>query len=53
MTRLWATREQQIRGVVEATAGMYGDLHGIAGWNLQVIARLDPLMIENSPVGEL
>lgn len=52
MTRLWAKREQQIRGVVEATAGMYGDLQGIAGRNLQVIEGLDPLMIENSLVGE-
>ena len=30
MTRLWAKREVQIRGVIEATAGMYGDLQGIA-----------------------
>ena len=29
MTRLWAKREGQIRGVVEATVGMYGDLQGI------------------------
>jgi hypothetical protein len=25
MTRLWAKREEQIRGVVESTAGLYGD----------------------------
>jgi hypothetical protein len=25
MTRLWAKREQQIRGVIESTAGMYGE----------------------------
>jgi hypothetical protein len=30
MTRLWAKREEQIHGVREATAGMYGDLQGIA-----------------------
>jgi uncharacterized protein DUF2130 len=29
--KLWAKREGQIRGVIEATAGMYGDLQGIAG----------------------
>src|SRR5690606_1121714 len=29
MTRLWAKREEQIRGVIETTAGMYGDLQGI------------------------
>jgi hypothetical protein len=32
--RLWAKREEQIRGVIEATAGMYGDLQGIAGRSL-------------------
>lgn len=41
MTRLWAKREAQIRGVVESTAGMYGDLQGIAGKTLQEIEGLD------------
>jgi hypothetical protein len=41
MTRLWAKREEQIRGVVESTAGMYGDLQGIAGKTLQEIEGLD------------
>jgi len=40
-TRLWAKREQQIRGVIESTAGMYGDLQGIAGRTLQEIEGLD------------
>jgi hypothetical protein len=40
MTRLWAKREQQISGVIEATAGMYGDLQGIAGKTLQEIEGL-------------
>jgi hypothetical protein len=31
MMRLWAKREEQIRGVVVSTAGLYGDLQGIAG----------------------
>ena len=35
MTRLWAKREEQIRGVIEAAAGMYGDLQGIAGQALK------------------
>jgi len=39
-TRLWAKREAQIRGVVEATVGMYGDLQGIAGKALQEIEAL-------------
>ncbi|QDS97042.1 DUF2130 domain-containing protein [Adhaeretor mobilis] len=41
MTRLWAKREAQIRGVVESTAGMYGDLQGIAGKTLQEIEGLE------------
>jgi len=47
MTRLWAKREEQIRGVVESTAGMYGDLQGIAGKTLQEIDGLDVKMIES------
>jgi hypothetical protein len=44
-TRLWAKREEQIRGVVEATAGMYGDLQGIAGGTFQEIDGLQvPLL---------
>jgi hypothetical protein len=31
ITRLWAKREEQLGRVVETTAGMYGDLQGIAG----------------------
>lgn len=45
MTRLWAKREAQIRGVVESTAGMYGDLQGIAGKTLQEIEGLTLLEI--------
>lgn len=37
MTRLWAKREAQIRGVIESTGGMYGDLQGIAGKALDEI----------------
>ena len=44
MMRLWAKREEQIRGVVEATAG-YGDLQGIAGRSLLEIEGLEmPLL---------
>lgn len=39
--RVWAKRESQIRGVIEATAGMYRDLQGIAGRSLQEINGLD------------
>jgi hypothetical protein len=45
MTRLWAKREAQIQGVLEATVGMYGDLQGIAGKALPEIAALElPLL---------
>lgn len=41
MTRLWAKREEQIHAVMEATAGMYGDLQGIAGKSLDEIEGLE------------
>jgi hypothetical protein len=45
MMRLWAKREEQIRGVVESTAGLYGDLQGIAGRSLVEIDGLElPLL---------
>jgi len=46
-TRLWAKREAQIQGVIEATVGMYGDLQGIAGRAMQEIASLDNLSIDS------
>lgn len=46
MTRLWAKREEQIRGVIESTAGMYGDLQGIAGRTLQEIEGLNVPLLE-------
>lgn len=45
MTKLWAKREEQIRCVVESTAGMYGDLQGIAGKSLQEIEGLDLMLL--------
>jgi hypothetical protein len=48
MTKLWAKREEQIRCVVEATAGMYGDMQGIAGKSLQEISGLEAIMLESS-----
>lgn len=41
MQRLWAKREQQLRVMAGATAGMYGDLQGIAGQSIQEIDALD------------
>ena len=49
MTRLWAKREEQIRGVIDSTAGMHGDLQGIAGRSLNEIAKLEIAML---PAGE-
>jgi hypothetical protein len=45
MTRLWAKREEQIRGVISSTAGMYGDLQGIAGKGLNEIEGLEIAML--------
>lgn len=47
MTRMWAKREEQLKGVLDSTAGLYGDLQGIAGRAMQEIESLDILMIEN------
>jgi hypothetical protein len=46
MMRLWAKREEQLKGVLDSTAGLYGDLQGIAGRAMQEIESLDVLMIE-------
>lgn len=45
-TKQWAKREAQIRGVIESTVGMYGDLQGIAGKVLQEIEALSPPALE-------
>jgi hypothetical protein len=44
--RMWAKREEQLNGVLDSTAGLYGDLQGIAGRAMQEIESLDVLMIE-------
>ena len=41
MTRLWARREQQLSGVLDASAGLYGDIQGIAGRVMPEIEGLD------------
>jgi hypothetical protein len=52
MTRLWAKREEQIHGVVETMAGLYGDLQGIAGRSLQQIAGLEVPLLDGPPASE-
>ena len=47
MMRMWAKREEQLKGVLDSTAGLYGDLQGIAGRAMQEIESLDVLMIED------
>jgi hypothetical protein len=44
----WAKREEQIDRVMQATAGMYGDLQGIAGKTIQEIKGLELRMIQQS-----
>ena len=47
MTRNWAKREEQIRGVLDGTSGLYGDLQGIAGKALEEIPGIDVPLIED------
>jgi hypothetical protein len=47
MTKLWAKRQMQIDGVLASTAGMYGDLQGIAGKALREIEGFELPMIED------
>ncbi|OSI50004.1 hypothetical protein BSZ15_33510 [Bradyrhizobium canariense] len=48
MTRMWAKREEQLRAVLDATVGLYGDLQGIAGRVMQEIEGLDVLAITSA-----
>jgi len=52
MMRLWAKREEQIRGAAESTVGMFGDFQGIAGRALQEIDGLDVPLLEASVKAE-
>lgn len=47
MNKLWAKRELQIRGVIESTMGLFGDLQGIAGNALPDIEALELLALED------
>lgn len=46
ITKHWAKREEQIDRVMRATAGMYGDLQGIAGKTIQKIKGLELIALE-------
>ena len=47
ITKQWSKRQEQIERVMQATVGLYGDLQGIAGKNLQEIEGLDFSLIED------
>ena len=42
MMRMWAKREEQLKGVLDSSAGLYGDLQGIAGRAMSEIEGLSP-----------
>jgi hypothetical protein len=46
MMKQWAKREVQIRGVIDSTVGMCGDLQGIAGSALGEIENLEIPLLE-------
>jgi hypothetical protein len=46
-TKQFAKRDQQIRGVIEAMAGMVGDLQGIAGKAIKEIEALATPLLES------
>lgn len=48
ITKQWAKRSEQIERVMSSTAGMYGDLQGIAGKSLQEIEGLSLQTIESN-----
>lgn len=45
----WAKREEQIDRVMQATAGMYGDLQGIAGKSIKEIEGLEMTALADPP----
>ena len=42
----WARREQQLHTVLDSTAGLYGDLQGIAGRSMLEIEALEAPLLE-------
>lgn len=49
IVKQWAKREQQIAQVLQATAGLYGDLQGIAGRTVLQIEGLELAMLQVPP----
>ena len=50
MGKQWSKREGQILAVVDSTAGMVGDLQGIAGKAMPEISSLDMPFFERQPI---
>ena len=48
LTRLWVKRKAQIQGVIESSAGMYGDLQRIAGQEIREIEGLELAVLEST-----
>jgi hypothetical protein len=44
----WAKRDQQIRGVIDAMAGMVGDMQGIAGKAIEEIEAIAMPLLEHA-----
>lgn len=42
----WGKREQQLHAVLDSTAGLYGDLQGIAGRSMIEIEALEATLLE-------
>ena len=47
MMRIWAKRDEQLKEVMDTSAGLYGDLQGIVGRSMPLIERLERLSIED------
>lgn len=52
MVKHSSKREEQIRGVIESTVGMYGDLQGIAGKGLNEIEALQIVILSAGEVAD-
>lgn len=49
MQKQWSKREMQLLGVLQSTAGLHGDLQGIAGQALPEIASLEMPLLSETP----
>jgi hypothetical protein len=52
MMKQWAKRNMEIERVMASTAGLYGDLQGIAGANLGALEGLQLSVLEVRAIGQ-